>query len=298
MATRDLFRLAASLLVALPALAAAGAARATVYDISTQDYPYPNGVGDTNTYLNGINDSGTIVGSWNDFDGINSNYYALSGTQGSGTTGNFSTLSSLNTATTQYPSANGISNGGVIVGSSYNPNLQGNASYQGIVLNGSNVIAFNVSDNNGTYATYATGINSSGKIVGYFYNSSGNQQAFTATLSGNSVANITQVANPSGQEVAFEGINNNGLIAASVTNTTSFNTTGAVWNGTTLFTVTDPTLSASTSVDVYGINNANQLVGSYANPTSCNQQGQDIPSRSGSSTAAAGSAAACSTAAR
>jgi probable HAF family extracellular repeat protein len=107
------------------------------------------------TVAKGINDSGEIVG--------------FGGSQGFLDIGGV--FSPINYPGAISTAANGINNGGLIVGSYEDAS----GIYHGFLDNGG---VFSAIDVPGAMGTYAEGINNSGDIVGYYFDSSGNAHAF------------------------------------------------------------------------------------------------------------------------
>jgi hypothetical protein len=196
---------------------------------TTINYP-----GSQSTAASGINDSGVIVGEYMDGGGNTHGFVDNNGV-----------YTEINVPGSTFTQATGINAAGEIVGD-YNG---GAFSYTGGVFT-----LFN--DPNGTSGAF--GINSTGKIVGFFTNSSSVTEGFLDN--GGTFTTIFDVNSSGTNGTAADGINDAGTIVGTydVINTGN----GFVYNGSTYTTTNVPGATGGTYL--HGINNSGQMAGYYS----------------------------------
>jgi len=242
------------LVAALGLMGFSGGARAGGYTLSTLDYGYPAGSSNQNTWLYGINDNSTIVGLAEYFDSSsNFDHVPFTGTGAANFTPvPLTGLPAGSSASNTY--AYGINLSGELVGSTYNIN-SGTEAFTDVA---GTITPFQV---NGSDYSVATGINTKGQIVGYFFNSA--ISAYSGFIDTNGT--ITVVNDPAAGSAGtfLWGINNKG-VAVGYYDDSNGNPQPIEYSGTTFNTIS---IAGSYDGYAFGINNSGQIVGSYQTQT-------------------------------
>ena len=196
--------------------------------------------GAVRTRARGINDVGAVVGFYRAPGAGGAQAYVQSG-------GGLSTFSFAGANATQ---GTGINSAGSFVGGYLVGDVQHAFEYVG--GKASEIVV------PGSIYTFATGINNSGDVVGYFHNSSGNDQGF---LLHNSV--ISTFSLPGAAVTEPLGINNNGQIVGDYIPTVGGNELpfSKVGNVYTLLNVPQSIYANPTVTDATGVNDAGVIVG-------------------------------------
>lgn len=183
----------------------------------------------------GINDAGQIAGWYNDAGGAR-HYFLFSG----GTYNSFDSQSPFSSG-----EVTDINNPGDMVGehSSNGVNLAG------FLLSGNSFTPVNFP---GATDTIPTKINDSGRIVGHYGSSSGNNGFLL------DAGSFSSVAFPGANSTAADGINNPGQIVGGYVIGGTFH--GYLFNGGTFTTIDFP---GSANTEISGINDSGVIVGEY-----------------------------------